>query len=443
MSPSAAPFVSRYTYQLHVRAAMLEGILYGVLITNDVVARKSLGATQWQIVLLTMIPNILQLLALLSAPYIQRVERRRLFIAGGVVGRLAFLGMLAVFHPWPFIGIVVIHGLVQSVLIPAQNVLYQVNYDPAIRGRLYGRAVTFGGLATVATAFGAGHLLDLDPEAYRWIYPLAGVAGFFSCWVFGSIRLRRSKAPPPEETPAPEPDAVRLASATELGNALGPTPLGVLRETLVRDAGFRRFETGIFAYGLGFMCMQPVFARLFVDELGMDYSEASMAKGVVFYFVYLLTLGAAGKLLDRIGLERMTSRSCLVLAAFAVLMTVVATPLQAVAGFALFGLGLGGISIAWTMGPVQFAPPGASARYMGVHVALVGVRALIGFVLGGAVAEYFGNSRPTFAVAAVFFTLAFLLLARAHRLKRGKHKDEPPTEQSASPGESPSTPQKT
>jgi len=440
MSPSA-PLVSRYTYRLHVRASILEGLLCGILLTSDVVARKSLGASQWQIVLLTMAPAVLMLTSLFSTQHIESVGRRALFTATGVAGRLILLGMLAVSGPWLFLALLIAYGWVQSLIIPAQNAIYQLNYDPESRGRLFGRASTYGVLVTAATALGAGFLLDSDPQAFRWLYAIAGVAGFASCLAYGSIRLRRARD---IEEGLPQ-ETVALASVPEVGAALRPTPLGILRETLVRDAGFRRFETAMFVYGIGFMCMQPVFARLFVDELKMEYSDASLAKGAVYFGVHVVGLGIAGRMLDRIGLERLCLRAYVTLIFFAVLLVVVRTPWQGIAAFAVFGLGMSALNITWSMGPIHFAPPGASTRYMGVHVALVGVRALIGQILGGAVADYTGSSRPVFVLAALLFLTAALLTRRSLRLAR-RHPEattaipeDPATPQGATPKATPSS----
>jgi MFS family permease len=415
MSAASVPLVSRYTYRRHVQASILEGVLWGVLITGDVVARKSLGASQWQIVLLTMAPAVLMLTSLLTTPRIESADRRLVFLVTGILGRLILLGMGFIASPWPFLALLIVHGWVQSLIIPAQNAIYQSNYDPRTRGRLFGWASMYGGLATAATALVSGILLDRNPDAYRWLYPIAGVSGFASCLAYGAIRVRRARRDAGEGSAR---KLMTIAAATEMSAVPRPTALGVLHETLIRDAGFRRFELAMFVYGAGFMCMQPVFARLFVDELRMEYSHASLAKGVLYYAAYILGLGPAGRLMDRIGLERLCLRSFLALFLFAALIVWVQTPGQAVAAFAVYGLGMAGINIAWSMGPIHFAPPGSSSRYMGVHVALVGVRALGGHIAGGAVADVCGNSKPVFVLAAALFALAALLIHRAMRLNR-------------------------
>ena len=232
--------------------------------------------------------------------------------------------------------------------------------------------------------------------------------------MYGSIRLRRSGRPalhaPIEAATHPRwsPQELVLGPFRRAGAAI--------RTTLIEDAGFRRFEVAIFVYGLGFMVMQPVFARLFVDELKMSYMDAALAKGVVFYVVNIVALAAAGRMYDRIGLERLGARATTLLAVFAMALALVQTSTQAVAAFALFGTAMAALNIAWSMGPIHYAPPGQAARYMSIHVALVGLRAIIGHPLGGEVADRAGSSRPAFVLAACLFALATLLMMRAERL---------------------------
>jgi MFS family permease len=446
LSPATAPRVSRYTYQLHARAAVLEGILAGIIVTQDVVARKTLGASQWQLVLLTMAPGSSWLLSLFFANQFQQYDRRKLFFWAGFAGRLPLLTVAGMSGLWPFVAVLVLHGFVQTALIPAQNSLYQQNYDPLVRGRLFGRASLWGALATAVASLVTGFAMEygpqigralgfhggapkwlLGPEAFRLLYPVAGIAGFGACLVYGSIRLRGSGRP---SLRAPIEAAAR-ARWTPQELMLGPfrRAFHAVRTTLVEDPGFRRFEVAIFIYGLGFMVMQPVFAVLFVDELHMNYLQASLAKGVVFFAANIAAVAYAGRTYDRIGLERLGARATILLAVFAAWLAWVNSPGEVIAAYVLFGVAMAALNIVWSMGPIHYAPAGNAARYMSIHVALVGLRAILGHPLGGAIAEgarYLGlprPSRPAFVVAAGLFGIATVLMIRAERLspKRKAH----------------------
>jgi hypothetical protein len=51
-------------------------------------------------------------------------------------------------------------------------------------------------------------------------------------------------------------------------------------------------------------------------------------------------------------------------------------------GAALAGIGVGGSKIAWSLWVTKLAPSGMEAKYMGVHVALTGLRGALAPFLG-------------------------------------------------------------
>ncbi|MHC4924322.1 MAG: MFS transporter [Planctomycetota bacterium] len=393
MSIARAPLIARYTYRLHLLASVLEGAFSGIVITSDVVARKGLDATAWHLVFLTMIPPTTWLLCLHASRWVEHTDRKSLFLKAALFGRLplAFIALAA--GPLPFIGFLSLQWVVGLAIIPAQNVLFQRNYPEALRGQLYSRAMVAHWISLGTVSLVAGFVMDQWTDGWRWLYPAAAILGAAQCLVLGRIRVRRRT-----EAAAVEPPKSVMA---------------LLRETLWRNPGFRRFEGAMFLYGLGFMSMMPVIAILFVDELGMTYAHASMAKGVAFTAGTATFLGVAGRLHDRIGLERMTGIACFGLLLTSLSFAFATSPAWAIASYALFGISMAGIGVAWTLGSVKFAPEGAASRFMSAHMFLVGVRSLFGHPLGGWVADHFGRTRPTFLMAAGFFVIATALMFRA------------------------------
>jgi hypothetical protein len=82
--------------------------------------------------------------------------------------------------------------------------------------------------------------------------------------------------------------------------------------------------------------------------------------------------------------------------------------------FALYGLAMAGVNIGWTMGPIYFAGSRDAARYMGVHVTMVGIRGLVGNPVGLLLLETVG-SRGAFLVAGGCFAAAAVLAWRLDR----------------------------
>lgn len=399
--------IGRYTNRLHLRASCLEATLEGVLVTSDVVARKAFGASQTALVLLTMAPAVANGLAVFVAALLRSVERRRLFLGAGVFGRL---GMLLVAFAVPpsllpiFVIAILMYALAQTVTIPALNAIFQANYSYRTRGRLFSRAATVAATVTAACSVGAGFLLDHHPGAYRLLYPAAGVIAFGGCLIWGRIRVRRMRGA-----------AVPLAPAAGQGDwLLGPGWFRRILELLRRHRRFRDFEVGYFLYGVGFMMLQPVFARFFVDDLGLGYGQAAAVKGAAFYLAYIVALPPMGRLLDRIGIPLLTAACFANLTLFALALTQVRSFPAAMACHAYLGACMAGVSLTWNLGPPYFARNRDSSRYMSVHVSLVGLRALLGHPLGGLIASFHGP-RATFAAASVMFLLGALAMLRVAR----------------------------
>ena len=408
-SPRPVPRVSRYTFRYHFASSAFEGVLNGVFAINDVVARKSLGAGPLLLVLLTMAPSASQLFAVALAPRIVRSDLRRFFLIAGLLGRLVLLGVAWVTGPWAFLGVLVVNALVQTAVIPVQNAVYQSNYDPALRGRLFGWATALTGSLTVVAAMTAGRLLDRDPGAYRAIYPVAGLAGCVGLWVFG--RIRRRRLPGSAIDPA-------LVSAVDVARPLGRGAFTLARDVLGRDRAFLSFEAALMIYGLGFMSLQPCLAPFLVDVMGMDYGQAALAKGAIFYVAMVLATPLAGLLHDRLGLERLATLACAGLACFAATLSMAGSIAVVYVAFAIFGAAMASIHVIWTMGPIKYAGSRDAASYMAVHVTLVGVRGLLGHPLGGTVAVLAGTPRATFLLAALLFATAAFGMGRLDRATR-------------------------
>ena len=72
--------------------------------------------------------------------------------------------------------------------------------------------------------------------------------------------------------------------------------------------------------------------------------------------------------------------------------------------FGVYALGMSGVNVAWHVGSIAFAPPGEGGYYQGIHVAMVGVRGVIGPLTGYAVLRLLGF-REVFTAAGVLFLL--------------------------------------
>jgi len=227
-------------------------------------------------------------------------------------------------------------------------------------------------------------LLDRHPEAWPWAYAVGGLAAAYGYTHWS--RLRRSRPPPPP------------VGLVEAGSPL---------QALLRDRTFLAFEACFMVYGIGFLALQPVLPIFLVDELHVSYSQVGAARGFAFWLAFMLSGPVTGRLADRFGILRVGASCYALLAGFPLLLLALPTqgPALLYPAFALYGLAMGGVNLAWNLGPIVLARGGDPLPYLNAHVALVGVRALIGMV-GGTVLLGAVGSRPVFWLVVVCELLA-------------------------------------
>jgi MFS family permease len=379
---------------------VLEGVVNGAWQLNEIVARKSMGASTLWVTLIVMSPSVALLLSALWGPYIEGRRKAPFFLLAGVVGRLVLLAVAGVREPALFALVLAVSALSYSILFPAQNAIYQSNYAPGERGRLFGRAYSAYAVASIVTALALGWLYDRNAGGYRWAYPTVGLAGFWACWEFYRLRERR----------------VRKSAPTPPQNPL----LGVWR-LLAADRDFALYEAGFFCYGLGFMIMVTLLPLYLVDILRASYWQASWMKVVLYLGVQALFSTVAGRYMDKSHPASLARLSFLGLALFPLLLGVSHTVWGGYGAFLWFGLCMAGVSIAWYLGPLAFAGERDSSVFMTAHVALTGVRALIGHPIGALLYVWTGRFTVPFATASGCFlagAACMTVLARRSRLQR-------------------------
>lgn len=404
----ASTRVGRYTHRAHVRAAFFDGLALGVLTLNEFVAKKTLGASDWIITALVMAQPISLLFSSYWSNFLVGREKRTTFLLFGILGRLSLVLVVAAQGGLSFAVLVIFATLMVGAIIPAQNALFQTNYDVIERGRAYGVATAVQSLATIAAALLAGRLYDFVPEGYRWAYVAAGICGFISCWIYYRIRFRRRNGGVKGSS------ALHRGLVREMGRSLR-SPFSGSFTILKQDPGFRRYEIAFMSYGLAFMMLQPVIPVFLVEVLHVDYSQASNARGLIFYSMMVLFSPVFGRLLDRSDPVKISTFAFLLLSLFPAALILSRGVHSVYMAFGIYGIAMSAVNIGWTLGPIYFARKNDSAAYMGAHVALVGLRGLVGGPIGILLYRLSGTPNTTFVCAAILFILASFLMASLDR----------------------------
>ncbi len=393
------------TYRRHRFAALFEGVFGVIIWSTPEITRKALDAPILLITLIVMAPAVTQTLAIFVAGRIAASRPRRLIRTAAILGRTPLI-LLAFFSrdPWLILILITIQALASVTIVSAWNSVLRTNYTAPNRGTLFGRASRFQSIAAATAVIGTGIWARHDGEAYRWFIPLAAILGVIGCSIFSSTPLRSHEKA--------APSAVRLSS------------FGLLLDVLVKDARFRRYEIGFFLYGLGFMALATAKPLISVDTLDLEWDVLLGAKAIPSICgVFLAPL--FGRWMDRIGPPRLGALSFACLVLYAGALALARGPVGYCVAEGVFGTAMTGVLLIWNMGPVAFAPGGRAMHYMSVHVALVGVRGLIGHPIGGVIAAV-ADPRWVLVFSSIAWLAGSLVMASLGRRMREDAKNQGP-----------------
>lgn len=283
----------------------------------------------------------------------------------GYAGATALLlAVLAPSLPLYVLGCV-LATLCASAAIPLMTQVYQMNYPPEERGRLFSKAMVVRiGMAALANELG-GRLLAVHLDYFRGLLLFFAAAFAFGAWCQSRI---------PSEP---------LTAST------GTHPLRALRYAR-EDRLFRLTLISWMFMGMGNLMMYPLRVEYLANEkygLKLDVTMVALLVGVIPNVARLVMSPIWGWLFDRMNF--FTLRAVLNVGfGLGILSFFVSDSLGGLMlGAVIFGVSNAGGDVAWSLWVTKFAPPERVADYMSVHTFFTGVRGvaapLIAFHLVG------------------------------------------------------------
>jgi hypothetical protein len=387
------PRMSRPNFAAELRHTFLWGLFTGLVEgnTSSIVVAKTFHGSPLLITIVWATPMLANVLSLLWGVLIWGRPRKPVFISTAIVAAVSFGSVALVssdwfpWGGWVFALQVALARIFLAGLINVRTSIWKTNYPADRRASITARLQSLRTMMGLLVSAGAGLLFNLDPDHYRWVYPVISLIGALSLLPLRSLRIRGQ---------ALELARFRrhAATASPAGDASPSLRAGLVEalSILRRDRAFARYCTAQFFLGSSNFMVDPVILLIVTQRLGFDYFTAAALLDLVPNIVMLLTIPAWSRLFDRRGVLHFRVINTL----FWLLSTIAATggliALSAGVGGTFVaaclvllmlsrianGIGRGGGSIAWNLGHLHFASEHDETLYMGVHVALTGVRGM-------------------------------------------------------------------
>jgi MFS family permease len=368
---------------------------------------KDLGATPFQIVLLTMVKPVA---SIFSFYWSERISRKREslkmnLLGAGLLGRVPFIAALFFDNIWFLIAASALYMLFLRASIPAWMEIIKVNLPgKGIREQFFSVSSALGYGEGVLIAIGIGSLLDHHLGAWKLFYLGALALGILGIIFQVALPVREVK------------ESIEKPEKKETFKERFIRPWIDCIELMRERSDFRRFQWAFMVGGLGLMIIQPVIPIFFAETLKLSYRDLLIAYSICKGLGFVLTSRLWGKALNQISVSLFTS---FVLVGFGVfpLLIIFATysSIWLYMAYFVYGIAQAGSHLIWHLSGPIFAGKEHSSRYSGTNIVLVGIRGTLGPPLGGLLAICLGPISVLFisAILCIGGTSAMLFKAPA------------------------------
>jgi len=435
LNQSSLPLIARYTFRLHLIGWILGNVAFAGLVfpLSDIILKRAFNASDIQITIHAMMMPVASLFSIHWASIMAGRDKRVFFLIAAFFGRLILVLILLVSNANHYLLLIGILFFFNSLVMPAQNNIFQNNYPAHLRGRLFGSAMAAATLVTMPFVYFSGWLLEMNEDAYKILFVIGGVMGFLSVMILRRIRIRHRPIDEGETCEIPiyagyaeHPRYLQLMMSVQ---RLTVKPVVEMIALFRKKRTFALFEGAFMVYGFGFLVILPAIPKWLDEVVHMPYDDISVARTVIPSVLMILLSATMGRLMEKSNPMKFCAYVNALMVLFPIL--IVTLPMTVIVfsqpvnvgvytGFFIFGLGIVGINIAWNLSSIYFAGKDEVSLYMGAHVTLVGVRGLTAPLLGYLVMTYV-SLHAVFWLSAFFFALSSAFMAWLHVSTRKKN----------------------
>ncbi|MBK9126961.1 MAG: hypothetical protein IPM13_04075 [Phycisphaerales bacterium] len=303
-----------------------------------------------------------------------------------------------------------------SGLVNLRTSIWKANYPHSHRARIASRIQALNALLMLAVGALASTIFDRHAEYYQVVYPTLAALGLLALLPLRQLRIRGEQA----ELRSYRRSVTAVGGWRQLARNFSDA-VRILRT----DRDFSRYCGAQYLLGSSNFMVDPVLSLFLTQTLQLRYFGSYLILEQIPTIVALATMPLWARYFDRVGVLRFRVVNtafwlvAITLAAAALglhsLAIPYATPLAVgllVAARLVNGIGRGGGAIGWNLGHLHFAGRLDADLYMGIHVALTGLRGIIMPFVGTFVYSLVGPPAMLLSIAlCIAAWLAFRRLA--------------------------------
>ena len=397
------PISDRVTYWRDMQSVLFFSLFNGMTLYFISFIGRKIGMDVNQLAILGMSTFVGLFLNVWTGHHSDRGDKAKWVLWSGVIARGLVGAALVWVSPVVFLVVMCLSNVIGTLGGPAYMSIMRTNYSDRHRGELMSMIRIIAQVGSALAAAFAGWFMQLYPDGYRLLFPLAGALGIVSSLSFYRVKPR-SLPQLPAGTARPEDSGFRDS----------------LR-AIAADKLFMVYMAIYFVAGFPDKLLVPLEPVRFIDELGMDYTAAGLVQGTVpllgamtGYFLFI-------KLSHRVSPFILLVATALLASTRFINTAVAMDSYQLIPGAFLNGMGNAGWDLVPVFSIMLFVGKERMSLYFGFFNTLVGVRGIIGPLLGS---WMYGAGMPIVNVywlafgmelAAVLGLLGFLAYFQKHQ----------------------------
>ena len=351
-----------------------------------VIARKQLHASDIEIAVITMAPIACNLLSLLWANIMEGRRKMPFMVVPMFVSRCILFLFVFANTSSKFVTLIASMFFVLSIAGPAYSALMKEIYPDSDRGRIMGyvRIIAVGVYVPVTLI--SGWLLA--HVSYRYIFPVAGLIGLVSPFIFNKI--------PTSDTTGD--------SDTKLGAFLHESVM-----ILKNDKGFLWFSAGIFVFGTANLMATPIYVTYQVDVLGVNTLWSSYYATVIS-ILQVLAYGYWGSYMDRKSPMKAVAIGQLMWIVVPLTYCFATQPWMLLPTAILQGIMQAAFELSYLSGVLHYAPHDKVAQYQAIFASLAAIRGIFAPYIGAVLVQsHIMSPRGVFLIAAVIMIISYVV----------------------------------
>lgn len=328
---------------------------------------KDLHATPFQIALFIALKPIVSIFSTYWGAHINKRPDRLLsnIVWAGLIGYLPFLLFPFFSGVWFVLFASTLYMMTLRGVVPAWMEIFKLNLPEGVKQRVFSHGSIVSYVVGALLPLAIGPLLDRYPLCWRWIFCFTAFLSMGAILFQLHIPIKTSHL---SHVPL---QSVKTHLLDPWKNAW---------RLIKSRPDFRSYQIGFMLFGgCGLMVIQPALPQFFIDQLGLSYTELSIAltlcKGVGFALTSPLWAGR----MPRVDLYRFSGVVTFLGGLFPlILLAGQVYVLWIYAAYFLYGILQAGSELSWHLSGTQFSKKDEdSSQFTNVNVLTVGLRGCI------------------------------------------------------------------